>query len=466
MEKGLRFQVQRMGKFLSAMVMPNIGAFIAWGLITALFISTGWLPNTLFAGESFEPINGLVDPATVMDGLVEPMIFFMLPLLIAFSGGKLVHGHRGSVIAVVATLGVVQGASIPMFLGAMIMAPLAAYILKFVDRKLEDHIPSGFEMLVNNFTLGIIGAGLAMLGIWGVGPIVEIFTNLVSNVVEAIVDAGFIPIVSIIVEPAKVVFLNNALNHGLFTPLGGGEVAEVGKSILFLIETNPGPGLGVLIAYWVFGKGFVKSSTPGTIIIHFFGGIHEVYFPYILMKPVLVLAVIAGGASGLFIFDIFDVGLVGPASPGSILALTAMTAKGSYIGMFLGVLVSTAVSFLVASFFIRRDDANEAEFEAAQEQMIDLKGKKGIMRIAFACDAGMGSSAMGASALKSKFKKASVKVDVIHCALEDIPKDIQLVVTHRDLAARARLQVPNAEIVTITNFVGAPEYDQLVEKLK
>ena len=448
MEKNATFYVQKFGKFLSGMIMPNIGAFIAWGLITALFIPDGWLPSELFSG------------------LVGPMILFMLPLLIAFSGGKLIHGHRGSVIAVIATLGVIQGASIPMFLGAMLMAPLAAYLLKLIDNALEEHIPTGFEMLINNFTLGILGMLLAMFGLWGVGPVVELFTDLVSNVVEFIVDSGFIPVVSIIVEPAKVLFLNNALNHGLFTPLGGIEVEEAGKSILFLIETNPGPGLGVLIAYWVFGKGFVKDSTPGTIIIHFFGGIHEVYFPYILMKPILVLAVIAGGASGLFIFDIFNVGLVGPAAPGSILALTAMTAKGSYFGMFLGVLVSTVVSFLVASIFIKNDKSTDEDFESAQEQMLDLKGKKGILKIAFACDAGMGSSAMGASALRSKFKKASVNVEVMHCALEDIPKDIQLVVTHKDLAARAKLQVPKAEIVTITNFVGAPEYDQLVEKLK
>ena len=456
MEKNFRFHVQKFGKFLSGMVMPNIGAFIAWGLITALFIDTGWFPVRLFAG----------DPDVTMDGLVAPMIVYMLPLLIAFSGGKLVHGYRGSVIAVIATLGVVQGASIPMFLGAMIMAPFAAYLLKLIDDVLDGHIPTGFEMLINNFTLGILGMLLAMLGIWGVGPVVQIISDALGSVVKAFVETGFLPIASVFIEPAKILFLNNAINHGVLSPLGIAEVAEQGKSIFFLLETNPGPGLGVLLAYWAFGKGFIKNSTPGTIIIHFFGGIHEVYFPYILMKPILLLAVIAGGASGVLIFDLFNVGLVAPPSPGSIFALTAMTAKGNFFGMFLGVLVSTVVSFLVASVFIKRDKSTDEDFEAAQEQMLDLKGKKGILKIAFACDAGMGSSAMGASALRSKFKKASVNVEVIHCALEDIPKDIQLVVTHRDLAARAKVQVPNAEIVTITNFVGAPEYDQLVEKLK
>jgi PTS system mannitol-specific IIC component len=448
MEQGFRFYVQRFGKFLSGMVMPNIGAFIAWGLITAFFIPTGWLPNETLAE------------------LVGPMIVYMLPVLIAYSAGKLVHGFRGSVIAVIATLGVIVGASIPMFLGAMIMGPLAAFILKLVDGVLEDKIPTGFEMLVNNFTSGILGALLAILGLVGVGPVVEMFSNWLGSGVEAFVETGFLPIASIFIEPAKVLFLNNAINHGVLSPLGIQEVAETGKSIFFLLETNPGPGLGILVAYWVYSKGAVRETTPGAIIIHFLGGIHEVYFPYILMKPVLILAAIAGGATGVLVFDIFDVGLVATPSPGSIFALTAMTAKGSLIGMFLGVIASSVVSFLVAGLFLRKSDAEETDLLTATSQVKELKGKKGIQRIAFACDAGMGSSAMGASSLRSKFKKAGISIEVIHCALEDIPGDIELVVTHKDLAARAVKQAPNAELVTIENFVGAPEYDQLVNKLK
>ena len=460
MDKGFRYYVQRFGRFLSAMVMPNIGAFIAWGLITAFFIETGWTPVGRIGG------FGVDSEGADFVGLVGPMIVYMLPILIAYSGGKLVHGFRGSVIAVIATLGVIIGASIPMFLGAMIMGPLAALILKQIDKLLEGKIPAGFEMLVNNFTAGIMGALLAILGLYGVGPVVEMFSNWLGSGVEAFVQTGFLPIASIFIEPAKVLFLNNAINHGVLGPLGIAEVAEQGKSIFFLLETNPGPGLGILLAFWVYGKGIVKNSAPGTIIIHFFGGIHEVYFPYILLKPVLLLAVIAGGATGVFVFDIFNVGLVATPSPGSIFALLAMTPKGNFIGLLLGVIASTAVSFLVASFFLRKSDDTEEEFAAAEMTMADLKGKKQITRIAFACDAGMGSSAMGASSLRNKFKKAGINIEVIHCSLEEIPKDIKLVVTHKDLAVRARTAAPQAEIVTIENFVGAPEYDHLVEKLK
>lgn len=447
MENGFRFYVQKFGKFLSGMVMPNIGAFIAWGLITALFIETGWTPNATLAE------------------MVSPMIVYLLPLLIAYSGGKLVHGRRGAVIATIATMGVIVGTTIPMFLGAMIMGPLAALAIKGIDHLLKDKVKTGFEMLVNNYTLGILAMVLAIIGLYIVGPSVEWFSNVLGNGVEAFVSTGFLPLASILIEPAKILFLNNAINHGVLSPLGIAQVTETGKSIFFILEANPGPGLGILVAYLVFGKGVSKSSSPGAIIIHFFGGIHEIYFPYILMKPILLLAVIAGGASGVFVFDLFDVGLVAPASPGSIFAVSLMTAKGSHFGMFLGVLVSAAVSFLVASVFIRKD-TNADGFVQAKSQMMDLKGRKGITKIAFACDAGMGSSAMGASALRSKFKKAGINVDVMHCSLEEIPLDIKLVVTHEDLAPRARKRVPNAEIVAIKNFVGAPEYDQLVEKLK
>lgn len=448
MEKGFRFYIQRFGRFLSAMVMPNIGAFIAWGLITAFFIPTGWTPNESFSA------------------LVGPMIIYLLPMLIGYSGGKLVHGRRGAVIGAIATMGVVVGAEIPMFLGAMIMGPLAGFVLKLIDDALDGKIPTGFEMLVNNFTMGIAGMLLSMFALWGVGPVVEGFSNGLGAAVETFVDTGFLPLASVFIEPAKVLFLNNAINHGVLGPLGVAEVADAGKSVFFLLETNPGPGLGILLAYWLFGKGMAKNSAPGSIIIHFFGGIHEIYFPYILMKPVLLLAAIAGGASGVAVFQLFGVGLVATPSPGSIFALLAMTPKGNFIGVILGVIVAAAVSFLVAAFFLRREDAQEDEFAAAQQKMLDLKGKKGISRVAFACDAGMGSSAMGASSLRNKFKKAGISIEVIHCSVDEIPSDIKLVVTQKELAARAKAKAPQAEIVTITNFVGAPEYDQLVEKLK
>jgi PTS system mannitol-specific IIC component len=444
--------IQRFGRFLSGMVMPNIGAFIAWGLITALFIGTGWAPNEYLAK------------------LVDPMIKYLLPLLIGYTGGKMVGGTRGGVVGATATMGVIVGASIPMFLGAMIVGPAAGWVIKKIDNALEGKIPAGFEMLVNNFSAGIIGMLIALLAYSGIGPVVQTLNEALGNGVHAIVNAGLLPVASLFIEPAKILFLNNAINHGVLGPIGINEAKELGKSIFFLLETNPGPGLGILLAYWVFSKGMIKQSAPGAIIIHFFGGIHEIYFPYVLMNPVLLLAVIAGGASGVLTFSILKAGLVAAPSPGSIIALLTMTPKGAHFAVLAGVIVSTAVSFLVASYFVKRsaDKFDDTELADAKEKVRDLKtvsAKKTVSRIIFACDAGMGSSAMGATTLRNKLKKAGLNIEVVHCAVDEVPADAEIVVTHESLTDRARSKAPKAEHISIKNFMNSPEYDVLVKRL-
>ncbi len=464
----MKERVQTFGRFLSGMVMPNIGAFIAWGLIAALFISTGWCPNESFAR------------------LVDPMSHMLLPLLIAYTGGKVVAGDRGGVIGAIASMGVIVASENPMFLGAMVVGPVAAWVIKKFDKMMEGHIPAGFEMLVNNFSIGILGAILAILAMLGITPLVTGLTNLMSAGVQALVDHSLLPLTSILIEPAKVLFLNNAMNHGIFSPLGIQQVEEAGKSIFFLLEANPGPGLGILLAYCIAGKGSAKSSAPGAVIIHFLGGIHEIYFPYILMNPFLLLAVIAGGATGVLTFSLLDVGLTSAASPGSILALTMMAERHSYLGLFIGVLLSAAVSFIIAMpllKFMGKDTSLEeaqAQKDAMKRQAKGIadapaktqpssagKGNGKIKKIAFACDAGMGSSAMGATVLKKKIAAAGIEgIEVIHTPVSSIPADVQLVVTHQELGERAAHSNPNAELVLITNFLAAPEYETLVADLK
>lgn len=457
----MKEKVQVFGRFLSGMVMPNIGAFIAWGLITALFIETGWMPNAKIAE------------------LVGPMSSVLLPLLIAYTGGNVVGGQRGGVIGAVAAMGVIVGSDVPMFIGAMIVGPIAAWILKQFDKLMENRVKAGFEMLVNNFSLGILGAILAVAAMFGVTPIVNVLNQAMSAGVGFFVDHSLLPLTSVFIEPAKVLFLNNALNHGILSPMGIQQVEEVGKSIFFLLEANPGPGLGILLAYCILGKGNAKSSAPGAVIIHFFGGIHEIYFPYILMNPLLLLSVIAGGASGVFLFNLFDVGLTAPASPGSILALLMMAERHCYVGLIIGVLVSAAVSFLV-SVPLLKFMGKDTSLEHAQAKTKEMKsqakgvavktakeGKEKISKIAFACDAGMGSSAMGATVLKKKLAAAGLEgIEVIHTPVSSIPADVQIVVTHQELGERAAHSNPNAERVLITNFLAAPEYDVLVEELK
>jgi PTS system mannitol-specific IIC component len=476
----LRVRVQRFGSFLSGMVMPNIAAFIAWGLITAMFIPDGWIPNERLAA------------------LVEPMILYLLPLLIGYTGGRIIHDTRGGVVGAIATMGVIVGSDIPMLLGALIMGPLGGFLIKRFDRLVEGKVRQGFEMLVNTFSAGILGAILAIIGVLGAGPLITAISNALGAAVDFIVTLGLLPLVSIVVEPAKILFLNNAINHGILAPLAIEQASQAGKSILFMVETNPGPGLGILLAYTVFGHGLAKRSAPGAAIIQFFGGIHEIYFPYVLMKPLLVLAAIAGGASGLFTATIFNAGLVSTPAPGSIFAYIAMTPRGGFIGVFAAVLVAAVVSFLVASVILRRtadtesDDEDESSLLQATQQMESMKGKKSsatasltqtgenggaatttvpdvgeVKAIVFACDAGMGSSAMGASLLRNKVQKANLDdVSVTNASINNLTGAEDLIITHKDLTDRAREKVPGAIHISVDNFLGSPKYDELVEQLK
>lgn len=456
----MKERVQKFGRFLSGMVMPNIGAFIAWGLVTALFIETGWLPNANLAE------------------LVGPTLTYLLPILIGYTGGKMVGGERGAVVGAIATIGVIIGADVPMFLGAMVAGPLGGFVIKSFDKAVEGKIPAGFEMLVNNFSAGILGAILAIIAYLGIGPLTLAINNGFGVGVNWLVNKGLLPLSAIIVEPAKVLFLNNAINHGVFTPLGIEQAAATGKSIFFMIESNPGPGLGLLMAYWVAGKGDAKSSAPGAIIIHFLGGIHEIYFPYILMNPILILATMAGNAVGILTLQILNGGLVAAASPGSIFAQLIMTPRGGYFANIMGILLSTVVSFVLAVVLLRafgKDDDIEESKAKVKGMKAESKGKlvekvkdfnmADVRKIAFVCDAGMGSSAMGATKLRNKINDAGLDIDVVHSAIGEIPQDTDLIITHKELYNRAKSSRPEVEIISITNFINAPEFDTIVDEL-
>nr|WP_163654796.1 PTS mannitol transporter subunit IICBA [Listeria sp. PSOL-1] len=459
-QAGWKVKVQQFGSFLSGMIMPNIAAFIAWGLITALFIPTGWLPNKELAK------------------LVDPTITYLLPILIGYTGGKLVYGPRGGVIGAMVTMGVIVGTDIPMFLGAMIMGPLSAYLMKKLDKLYEGKIKAGFEMLVNNFSAGILAAILAILSFLAVGPAVEMLNKWMAVGVSALMSLHLLPLVSLFVEPGKVLFLNNAINHGVLSPIAIDQATHFGKSILFLVEANPGPGLGILLAYTFFGKGTAKQTAPGAIAIQFLGGIHEIYFPYILMKPLLIVSAILGGMAGIATYSLLGVGLVALASPGSILAIFAMTPRGEYLGISLGVLVAAAVSFLVSALIMKTSEATDKSLADAETKMMALKGKKAVtstniaaafpnypQKIIFACDAGMGSSAMGASVLRNKIKKAGLDIEVVNFAIAQLPDDADIVVTHKDLTRRATEKLPKAYHISVDNFLNSQKYDELVAQL-
>ena len=505
-KKGFGRKVQAFGSFLSSMIMPNIGAFIAWGFIAAIFIDNGWLPNKDLAQ------------------LADPMIKFLIPLLIAFSGGRLIHGLRGGIIAATSTMGVIVALpDTPMLLGAMIMGPLVGWLMKKTDEIVQPRTPQGFEMLFNNFSAGILGFIMTILSFEILAPIMKFIMHILSVAVEALVHAHLLPIVSIIVEPAKIVFLNNAINHGVFTPLGADQAATAGQSILYAIESNPGPGFGVLLAYMIFGKGTAKATSYGAGIIHFLGGIHEIYFPYVLMRPMLFISVILGGMTGVATYQATGFGFKSPASPGSFIVYCINAPRGEFLHMLLGVVLATLVSFAVSAIILKFTKEPKQDLEAATAQMEATKGKKSsvssklsskennqqasttgatagatsteesnnseddadqlldnyntedvdahdysnVNHVIFACDAGMGSSAMGASMLRNKFKKAGISdVNVTNTAINQLPNDAQLVITQKTLTDRAIKQVPNAIHISVDKFLNSPRYKELLNNLK
>jgi len=480
-----RVGVQKFGTFLSGMIMPNIGAFIAWGLITALFIEKGWIPVPTLGG------YGTNAEGVANVGLVGPMVNYLLPLLIAYTGGRMVYDVRGGVVGAIATMGVIVGTGIPMFIGAMIMGPLGGWTMKKIDSIWDGKIRPGFEMLVNNFSAGIWGGILTLLGFYGLTPVVKAFTAGAGSVVQFLVDNGLLPLTSIFIEPAKVLFLNNAINHGVLTPLGIQQSLDQGKSILFLLEANPGPGLGILLAYMFFGRGAARASAPGAAIIHFLGGIHEIYFPYVLMKPILILAAIGGGMTGIATLAITNSGLVAPAAPGSIIAVIAQTSRDSYVGVVLAVVLATTVSFLIASLILRTSkNKGDDDLSEATSRMEAMKGKKSsvssalvgdrqaaqgegtvltrpVRNIVFACDAGMGSSAMGASVLRNKIKAAGFPdVKVTNSAIANLSDTYDVVVTHQDLTERAQPRTSSAVHYSVDNFMNSPRYDEIVDLVR
>lgn len=491
-KSGVQRRVQAFGSFLSSMVMPNIPIFIAWGFLTALFIPDGWWPNE--------------DLATI----VGPTIHYLIPIMIAFMGGKLVHDVRGGVVGAAATMGIIAAFEQHMLLGAMVIGPLTAWLMKKFDNLVQPRIRAGFEMLVNNFSAGFLALGMMIVSYFWLSPIVGWIMWALGKAVEFLVGNHLLPLTSLLIEPAKILFLNNAINHGVLNPLGINESAELGKSILFTLESNPGPGLGILLAYTIFGRGTARATAPGAMIIHFLGGIHEIYFPYVLMKPIMLLAAIAGGMTGVAYFSAVDFGLKASPAPGSILAYFAMTPKGDYVHMIIGVIAAALVSFVVGALILRFSKQTDEDLAAATAKMEATKGKKSsvastlvpedeatesnsesvpvvpndllnqydtenvsahdysnVDHVIFACDAGMGSSAMGAGMLRNKFKKSGIdNITVTNSAINQLPSDAKLVITQKVLTDRAIKQAPEAIHISVDNFLNSPRYDELISNLK
>lgn len=456
-------KVQRFGRFLTKMVMPNIGAFIAWGLVTAMFNENGWWPNE------------------ELSQMIEPMIKYLLPMLIAYTGGRMTGNVRGGVVGSIAVMGVISGTDISMFLGAMLVGPLSGWLISKIDTQLKKYTPMGFEMLTSNFAAGILGFLIAIIGFKLVGPLVELLSLFLEKGVYYLIQHNLLFLASLLIEPGKILFLNNAINHGILGNLGVQQASEIGKSVFFLLESNPGPGLGILLATYFHSKKSIKETVPGAIIIHLFGGIHEIYFPYVLASPALFIAVTIGGMSGVLMMNLLSVGLVATPSPGSIFAILAMSPKTDVLSVLAAIGVSVVVTFAIAHLILSRlseetEDVVEVQrtgvvvmneweekFGAALE---DFDRVEGISKIVFACDTGMGSSAMGAALVSKMLEEAKVNLIVENASIDDLPPDADLIITIEALKSRAVQSAPEALHIGVMDFLYKPQYESLIQTIK
>lgn len=445
----IRSNVQKIGSFISSMIIPNIGAFIAWGFIEAIFSPTGWFPN--------ERISTLIDP----------LKNYLLPLLVGYTGGKVTGGARGGIVASIATIGVICGANIPMILGAIIIGPVSGYLIKKLDIKLKDKIPYGFEMLVNNFSLAFMGIILAIIGLVIIGPSIIIVDKIMNKGVYFIIRNGLLPLLAIFIEPIKVLFLNNVMNHGIINIIAMDQITEYGKSILYLLEANPGPGLGVILSYYIYSKGVMKQFVPSAAIIQFFGGIHEIYFPYILLNPQLLIAAIIGNTVSIMIFLIFNTGLISLASPGSIFSIMMLSYKGDILKNLLGVFGGAIVSFFIATILLKRKYRKNVDININKKNKSELNFDiKSIKKIVFACDVGMGSSAMGARNFINKIKGFKLDIEVINSSISNIPSDSDIIITHKGLLGGIKKDINKSKIICIENFLEDDTLELLYEKFK
>lgn len=463
---GILDRIRKFGGHMSGMVMPNLGAFVGWGLLAALFIPTGWIPN--------EKLNEMVGP----------ILNYLLPLLIGYTAGYNIHGQRGGVIGAFTTMGVIVGSDITMFSGAMIMGPLSSWLLKKFDRAVEGKIKPGFEMLINNFSLGILGFALAILGYLIIGPVVNAIIAFLTAGINFLITRKLIPLLAVFMCPAQVLFLNNAVNHGIISPIAFAQAQEAGKSLMFLLDSNCGPLLGTLCSIAVFGKGKAKETAPMAMFIAGIAGIGEVYFPFVLANPIMIFATMGGLATSLFLLVVLGGGLVGMPSPGSLINIAIMTPKDAAMANVVAITAGFAVALLIGSFILKTVGSPEEEADLAvagvnmgnkesrpKERPSVRKPSIGgaIRYIIVACDSGMGSSAMGASVLKNRLQKEGYKdITVKNSSASQIDPAADMIITLEGLIERARISVDNEgkEFLAINNFLKEADYDQAMEVIE
>ena len=475
----MRNAIHKFGKFYSNIMINMIGIFIFVGILSVIFGDYGWAPN-----ENIYAISQFV-------------YSYVIPALIAYAAGnhmgqiyekrpdvpKTGINHAGGAIAVMAAAGVMIADKNCAILGAMILGPVCGLLWKHVLEPLTRKAVQGMEMLTRNLVAAIVGAAFSIAAYYVLTPVLSAVTHVIMMGVDWLIAHKLICLTSILIEPAKVFFLNNSIHHGILLPLAMQQAEQNGSSMLFLLETNPGPGLGVLLALWLSNRK-KRKEYAAYMFVECIGGIHEIYFPEVLANLWLLLALIPGGMAGILCMSVFHVASAGLVSPGSILTLLFMSGHHVLATLF-AVAISTAVSCAIAFFILKRqgkwcteaaisaqeekkEEVQEKKEEAVQEkrQVLEKELMQGI-KIGFICDAGVGSSAMGAALFRRKLKEEGMDgITAEAYAVDQIPEDLTIGVCQRAFLEILQKESNLSNIVTMESLLNQTEHLALIEKLR
>ncbi len=486
--------IERIGKFYSHIILENVGLFIAYGILSILFSEGGWFPSS------------------TLTPIIEMIYFIVIPVLISYTTGRRIGGNVGGLVAAMAGLGFFSVDGSSYMLGALLTAPMAGWIAKRGLNWIKAHTVVGFEMLFRNLFIGIVGSILLLFSSYCFNPILNQLKNILTWLLDQLFSYNLVPFMSFLIEPGKVMFLNNTINHGLLVPLGIEQVEYMGSSVLFLLETNPVPGFGILLAYFLIEKK-EKKNLLVNMVIQLVGGIHELYFPYVLSNSILFLAVIAGGMAGNFCFLLLQSGVIAPPSPGSILTILLLSPGKNLFGNLFGIAVSAMVSCIIAVIILKRkqtllkgqmilqEESGEKNRTILKKSVVfenqdktDQKtvwnngncpkeeleknaelsnteqkeySMKTVKKVYFVCQGGFGSSAMGAAILRRKLKNAGFfNIEVANIAIDDIPNDADVIFCQKEIESNLKKIETKAEIHYLENLSQSLEYDNWISSLR
>lgn len=445
-------------KFYSSIIAANLPLFIMLGFISLMFSNSGLFPNEKMA-------------------LVSQSCYkYLLPTILAYYAGKKIGGESGAFTGAVCGLAISIFSAYTSFIASIFMGTLCGILCRFLKEKIKFDKFTGFEMISKNIFFGAVGVITVSLTYFIFAPIFSYIDLFFSNLIEYLSDVKTLPITTSVIETLKVFSLNNSINHGFLIPAGVENAANFGKSVFFLLETNPGPGLGILLAFYILNKDRRKYFAS-CMTVQAIGGIHEIYFPIVLSNLKLLIALILGAMSGNLVFYLLHAGARGAISPGSIITIFLMCTPSDWFAIMLGIATSAVVSCLSACLIlefdahkskeVESDDNTSESIETTSEPVFSLPDFGYVEDIVFVCDAGIGSSVMAASMFKKMLIENGLGgISVSSSPVDEIPEDADLLICQKIISTKARNYNEYATIIEVENFMDSNMYKAIIEKIK